>query len=75
MSTVPDAPTTGQAATGVVFFVVLAAIFAVFLRGESDAGNRTFLVCSAGLCLLMAAWRGAYLRRALKAARYDAPGR
>lgn len=70
MST-PDAfqPSTGQAATGVLFFVVLAAIFAALLPGETDPGDRGFLVAGACLALGMAGWRGTYLRRALRARR------
>lgn len=75
MSAVTDPPTAGEAVIGVAFFVVLAAIFAFFLRGEADSGNRTFLVAASGLCLSMAAWRVTYLRRALKAARAGAPSR
>lgn len=70
-----QAPTAPQAVIGVVFFVLLGAIFAVLLPTEPDPGNRVFLVAATCLCLGMAAWRATYLRRALKAARYDAPGR
>lgn len=68
-------PTSGQAATGVAFFVVLAAIFAALLPAGHDAGDRALLVAGSCLSLVMAAWRATYLRQALKAARYDAPGR
>jgi high-affinity Fe2+/Pb2+ permease len=50
-------PPWGRLSFGAIFFLALAGLAIFWTAGESDAGNRIFLLVMAGLMLILAAWR------------------
>lgn len=71
---VPSAePSVGQAAFGVVFLLVLAAIPLWWSFDETETGNRIFLWVLALLALALAAWRAMTVVSLLNVSRSDKP--